>query len=170
MQLQELNSSFTKVNTELLLYVTSLNPNDSFIAFDKQKLIRFALFYPKDFSPIELMVLNDQLQTYIIDEQSNDQFSQLKGISDLARKMVETKKHIVYPFVFLLVTLVLILPVATTTVKRTFYTMNIVKNRLQNRMEDQWMDDQLLVYVEKDIFDSINNDTIMQHFQNMKTR
>ena len=32
------------------------------------------------------------------------------------------------------------------------------------------MNYQLLVYVEKDIFDNIDNDTIVQHFQNMKTR
>ena len=42
MQLQELNSRFTEVNTELLLCVTCLNPSDSFIAFDKQKLLRLA--------------------------------------------------------------------------------------------------------------------------------
>ena len=61
MQLQELNSRFTKVNTELLLYVDCLNPCDSFIAFDKQKLLQLAQFYPQDFSLIELMNLNDQL-------------------------------------------------------------------------------------------------------------
>ena len=83
--------------------------------------------------------------------------------------MVETKKNIVYPLVYLLVTLALVLPVATTTVERIFSAMNIVKNRLRNQMGDQWMNDQLLVYVEKDIFDSIDNYTIVQHFQNMKT-
>ena len=31
------------------------------------------------------------------------------------------------------------------------------------------MNDHLLVYIEKDIFDIIDNETIMQHFQNMKT-
>ena len=38
-QLQELNSRFTKANIELLLCVVCLNYNDSFITFDKQKLI-----------------------------------------------------------------------------------------------------------------------------------
>ena len=84
--------------------------------------------------------------------------------------MVETKRHIMYLLVYLLVTLALILPVATTTVEITFSVMNIVKNRLQNRMGDQWMNDHLLVYIEKDIFDTIDNETIIQHFQNMKTR
>ena len=38
MQLQELNSGSTEVNTELLLCVPCLNPCDSFIAFDKKKV------------------------------------------------------------------------------------------------------------------------------------
>ena len=75
-----------------------------------------------------------------------------------------------YPLIYLLITLALILPVATTTVERTFSAMNIVKNQLRNRMGYQWMKDRLLVYVKKDIFDSINNETIIQQFQNMKTR
>ena len=40
MQLPELNSRFTEINTELLLCVACLNPCDSFIAFDKKKLLR----------------------------------------------------------------------------------------------------------------------------------
>ena len=147
-----------------------LNPCDSFIAFDKQKLLRLAQFYPQDFPPIELMILNDQLETYIIDMRSSSEFSELKGISDLAQKMVETKRHIVYLLVYLLVTLALVLPIATATVERTFSAMNIVKNRLRNRIGDQLMNDHLLVYIEKDIFDTIDNETIMQHFQNMKSR
>ena len=82
--------------------------------------------------------------------------------------MVETKKHIVYILVYLFVTLALVLPVAIATVERTFSVVNIVKNRLRNWMGDQWMNNHLLVYIEKDIFDTIDNETIMQHFQNMK--
>ena len=82
--------------------MTCLNPCDSFIASDKQKLLRLAQFYPQDFSPIELMILNDQLETYTIDMHSSSQFYELKGISDLAQKMVETKIHIVYPLVICL--------------------------------------------------------------------
>ena len=62
--------------------------------------------------------------------------------------MVKTKKHIVYPLVYLFVTLTLILPIAIVTVEITFSILNIGKNRLQNRMGDQWMSDQLLVFVE----------------------
>jgi hypothetical protein len=51
--------------------------------------------------------------------------------------MVEMKKDITYPLVYSLVTLSLILPVATATIERAFSAMNIVKNRLRNGMGDQ---------------------------------
>ena len=71
---------------------------------------------------------------------------------------------------YLLLTLALLLPVATTTVERVFSAMNIVKTDLRNRMRDEWLNDSLLAYVEKDIFDTIDRETIMQRFQNMKPR
>ena len=64
-----------------------------------------------------------------------------------------------YPLVYLLVILALIIPVATANMERIVFVMNIIKNRLRHRMRDQWMNDQLLVYVEKDIFDISDNDT-----------
>ena len=100
MQLQELNDRFTEGNTELLCCVACLCPNGSFSAYDKQKLIRLAQFYPKDFSLAELLKLEDQLETYILDVFSNEEFVRLKGLGDLAKKMVETKKNKVYPLVF----------------------------------------------------------------------
>ena len=149
--------------------MTCLSNFDSFLAFDKEKLVRLTQFYPKEFSSLELMILFDQLDSYIIDMRSSIEFSNLLGIGDLAQKMVEMKKHVVYPLVYLLVTLALILQVATATVERAFSAMKIVKNRLRNRMSDQWMTNNLIVYIEKDIFDCIDNDVIMQRFQNMKS-
>ena len=67
-------------------------------------------------------------------------------------------------------TLALILPVATATVERAFLTMNIIKNRLHNRIGDQWMNDCLVTYIEKNIFKTIEYEKIMQQFQNMKNR
>ena len=83
---------------------------------------------------------------------------------------MSTRKHETYHLVYLLVKLVLTLPVATATVERSFSAMKYIKNELRNRMGDQWMNDCLIVYIEKNIACSINNETIMQRFQNMKTR
>ena len=84
--------------------------------------------------------------------------------------MVKMKKNVSYPLVYSLVTLALILPVATATVERAFSAMNIIKNRLRNRIGDQWMNDCLVIYIEKDIFKTIEYEEIMQRFQNMKNR
>jgi hypothetical protein len=88
MQLQELNNRFTESNTELLLCVSWLSPFDFSATFDKQKLIRLAQFYPKDFSSLKLMILSDQLDNYIFYVRSSIEFSKLEGICDLAQKMV----------------------------------------------------------------------------------
>ncbi|XP_020987494.1 uncharacterized protein LOC107465075 [Arachis duranensis] len=169
-QLQELNNCFTEVNTELLLCIACLNPSDSFFAFDKEKLLRLAEFYPHEFSSTQLLALDSQLENFILDMCLDDQFSNINEISGLSQKLVETKKYIIYSLVFLLLKLALILPVATASVERTFSAMNIIKSRLRNRMGDEWLNDCLVTYIERDTFNQIDNETIIQHFQNMKTR
>ncbi|KAF8412061.1 hypothetical protein HHK36_000014 [Tetracentron sinense] len=119
--------------------------------------------YCVEFSALNLMALDNQLETYIIDMHSNGEFLEVKGISDLAGKMVKKiKKSMLYPLVYLLVTLALILPIATTTVERVFSAIKIIKNQLRNRMGDEWMTDCLVTYIEKDIFNSIDNEAILQ--------
>ena len=101
---------------------------------------------------------------------SSEEFRELKGISDLAQKMVVSRKNLVHPLVYRLLTLALILPVATATVERVFSAISIVKNRLRNRIGDQWTNDSLIVYIEKEIVGHIDNEVIMCRFQNIKTR
>ena len=93
--------------------------------------------------------------------QSTEEFSVFRGIGQLVEKIVEMKKNISYPLIYSLVTLALILLVATATVKRAFSTMNIIKNRLCNQIGDQWMNDCLVTYIEKDIFKTIKCEEIM---------
>ncbi|KDO37473.1 hypothetical protein CISIN_1g037865mg [Citrus sinensis] len=152
-----------QVNTDLLLCFACLCPKDSFVAFNKEKLLRLAQLYPKDFSQVDLMALDTQLDVYIMNMHYSVKFSKLNGIGDLAQKMVETNKHKVFSLVYLLVTLALLLPVATATatVERVFSAMNYVKNRQRSRMGDEWLNDNLVVYIEKDVFDCIDNETIL---------
>ena len=72
--------------------MSCLSPNESFSAFDKQKLVGLAQFYLRDFSARDLMTLEIQLETYIMDMRDSEKFSRLKEISELAKRMVETKK------------------------------------------------------------------------------
>jgi hypothetical protein len=89
MQLQKLNSCFNEANSELLLCVACLSPDDSFAAFNKEKLLLLTL---------QLITLDNKLETYIIDKRSIDKFATLKGIGQIAEK-VEMKNDIVYPLV-----------------------------------------------------------------------
>ena len=118
----------------------------------------------------QVSFLDNQLEIYIHDMQSIEEFSAFREIGQLVEKMVEMKKNISYPLVYSLVTLTLILLVTTATVERAFSTMNIIKNRLRNQIRDQWMNDCLVTYIEKDIFKAIKCEEIMQRFQNMKNR
>ena len=61
LQLQELKNCFSEVNTDLLLYMACLNPSNSFVAFDKEKLIRLAKFYPSNFLGTDILALGSQL-------------------------------------------------------------------------------------------------------------
>ena len=170
MQLQELNNHFSEANTDLLFCMACLNPSNSFVAFNKEKLILLAKFYPSDFLGTYILALDSQLQNYIFDMHSNNFFLEFQRVSELVEKLVSTRKHKTYPLVYLLVKLALILLVATATIEKSFSVMKYIKNELRNRMGDQWMNDCLIMYIEKDVACSIDNETIMQRFQNMKTR
>ena len=54
---------------------------------------------------------------------NNDLFLELQGVSELAERLVNTRKHETYPLANLLVKLVLTLPVATATVERRISVM-----------------------------------------------
>ena len=84
----------------------------------------------------QVSLLDNQLEIYIHDMQSIEEFSAFRGFEQLVEKMVEMKKNVSYPLVYLLVTLALILLVATATVEIAFSAMNIIKNRLRNQIGD----------------------------------
>ncbi|KAL1225040.1 hypothetical protein V5N11_002819 [Cardamine amara subsp. amara] len=169
MQLQEFNDRFNEVNSELLVCTSALSPIDSFREFDKEKLLRLVEFYPEDFSCVESVSLEHQLDIYIDNVRGDEMFADLRNLGDLARVMVETRKHISHPLVYRLLKLALTLLVATATVERCFSGMKIVKTVLRNRIGDQFLSDCLLLY-RKSLFDDVTNETVIKRFQVMSER
>jgi hypothetical protein len=51
-----------------------------------------------------------------------------------------------------------------------FSAMRIIKNQLRNRMGNEWLNNCLVTYIEKDIFVGIENEKIIKYFQNMSSR
>ena len=155
------------VNLETTL---CLSPVNNFASFDKAKIVRLAQLYPQDFDRMDLMNLPIQLDNYIHDMKMHSEFSSLRGISDLAKELVKTGRCESYMLVYKLLTLALVLPVATASVERAFSAMKIVKTPLRNKMGDQWLSDSMLVYIERDVFAFIDNEPIMRRFHDMKHR
>ncbi|XP_012855091.1 PREDICTED: zinc finger MYM-type protein 1-like [Erythranthe guttata] len=168
--MKELGDRFTPENVELLNCVACLNPYSSFQDFDIKSLVRLARFYPNDFENVSDKELSSQLETYIECVKMDDNFSKLKGISDLCRTLVRTKKHKTFGFVYTLLKLALSLPVATASVERVFSGMKYVKNELRNRMANSWLNDCLVAFVEKEVFITVDDLDIIKRFQAMSKR
>lgn len=97
MQMQELNSHLLEASTELLLSVACLNPVDSFSSFHKEKILRMAQLYPNNFDEFDIEALSCELDTFIINVHDEERFSDLRGISELSRKLLQTKKYLSFP-------------------------------------------------------------------------
>ncbi|AEE77674.1 General transcription factor 2-related zinc finger protein [Arabidopsis thaliana] len=123
--IKKFDDHFNEVNTELLICAASLSPIDAFYEFDHSKLVRLSKFYQVDFSLGEFISIEKELSIYIDTVRNDERFSNLKNLGDIAQKVVETRKHLSYPFGYRLLKLVLILHVATATVERCFSAMKI---------------------------------------------
>ncbi|XP_076915293.1 uncharacterized protein LOC143574591 [Bidens hawaiensis] len=170
MQIQELGNRFNEVTTDLLTFMSSLSPCRDFRAFHKLNLLKLAEMYPYDFSFDERDKLMFELGHYIANVKEDSRFDNLKGVSDLAKMMVETRKHNDYPLVYRLIKLSLVLPVATASVERSFSSMKHVKTELRNRMGDGYMNDSCICYIEREFLLQVSIEDVMQRFQKMKTR
>lgn len=80
-----------------------------------------------------------------------------------------SSRHTIFPLVYRLIELALVLPVAATTVEKASSDMNIVKTGLTNKMGDEWLNHHMFCYIEKDIFASIEIDKILKCFQELRT-
>ncbi|XP_019248791.1 PREDICTED: uncharacterized protein LOC109228064 [Nicotiana attenuata] len=116
LQLSELNSRFSEVNTDLLLGMASLSPDNSFANYDKDGIMKLATHYPNEFTNSMLEDLGFELDIYIdYVREAGNEFSNLKSVGDLSETMVKTNLHMTWRLVYLLVKLSLILSVATAT-------------------------------------------------------
>jgi len=167
---QELDNRFDEVNLELLSCMSAFSPVDSFASFGAQKLRRLADFYPNDFSDLDLLKLELQLDNYIDDIKEEDSFKCLTNLVDLSVKLVQTGRHNVYDMVYNLLKLVLILPVVTASVERVFSALTFVKTKLRNKMGDSLLDDCLHTFIERDIFFQVDEDDIINIFMSFRKR
>ncbi|EEE62911.1 hypothetical protein OsJ_17716 [Oryza sativa Japonica Group] len=64
----------------------------------------------------------------------------------------------------------ILLPVATAGVERVFSSMNYIKNKLRSKMGQEYLNDCLVTFIERDLFLQVKDKDIINHFQNIKKR
>nr|XP_023872349.1 zinc finger MYM-type protein 1-like [Quercus suber] len=170
-QLQELKSRFCELTTKLVIFSLALNPKDAFKLFKIVHIYNLVKkYYPQDFTEHEQELLESELQHYELDVIKHPDFQNMSTISELCRGLKISGKSNIYFLIDRLIRLVLTLPVSIATTERAFLAMKLLKTRLRNRMEDEFLADNMIVYIEKEIAGNFTIEMIMDKFYSMKNR
>ena len=127
-------------------------------------------FYPQDFTNYDKQVLKKELYHFEHNVVQDPEFKELKSLSELSQWLVRTRNSDHYKLVYRIVRLVLTLLVSTATTERAFSTMKVVKTNLRNKMENDFLTDSLMLYIEKDIVSTFSLDSIVDDFEDLKKR
>ena len=100
------------------------------------------------------------MQHYELDVIKHPDFQNMSTIFELCRGLQISRKSNIYFLIDRLIHLVLTLPV--------FSAMKLLKIRLRNRMEDKFLADNMIVYIEKEIAGNFTIEMIMDEFYSMK--
>ncbi|XP_048502889.1 uncharacterized protein LOC104896670 [Beta vulgaris subsp. vulgaris] len=140
-QLQELNNRFIEKYVEFLIPSCALDPREwrkGFQADNTCKLVH--KFCPKDFTECEKEDLRVQLLHFEVEILS----------------ILVCKSYLTF----------LICVIATT--ERAFSVLRIVKTRFRNKMDDEFLENCLVIYIEREIAKKLLVDAIVDGFRDMK--
>ena len=169
--MQELNNRFNEQEIEFFKLSITLDLKNNYKLFSVEDICLLVdKFYPEDFSDQEKTHLRFQLQHYELDVPNHPKLKNMSLIAELCQGLVETEKSTIYPLIDRLICLILTLLVSTATTKRAFSAMKIVKTRLRNWMDDDFLANYLIVYIEKEITKRFTIDMIIDDFYSMKKR
>jgi hypothetical protein len=126
--------------------------------------------YHDDFSFDDRKTIEDQVQTFIIHVRRFDEFKVCYDLASLSKTMNRLERHNIFPLVYRLIELALLLLVATKAVERACSTMKIIKTELHNKMTDGWVNNLMVCYIEREILKGIDLQKIKKAFQKKKER
>jgi hypothetical protein len=169
-QVLELNVRFNEHSMELITLSLTLDPKEH-QSFEIEKVCQLVdKFYSQDFTDQEKIHLKMQLRHYEYNVVGSLEFKSLSSISDLCAWMVKTRKSTIYHLVLRVIVLVLTLPVSTATAERSFSAMKIIKTRLRNKMEDDFLSNTSLIYIEREISLKFDLEAILDDFRDLTER
>ncbi|KAL5746738.1 hypothetical protein ACOSQ2_024035 [Xanthoceras sorbifolium] len=170
-QLMELNSRLPEQTIELLTLSMALSLVDEFKSFDVDDICTLAAkFYSQDFDKNDIEDLRRQLSHYMFDVLCSPTFRNFASLSELCQGLAETRRSEHYTLVDKLIRLVLTLPVSTATTERAFSAIKLLKTPLCNKMEDDFLTHCMVIYIEREIADTIDLEHIIDEFDCVKSR
>ncbi|KAG2675774.1 hypothetical protein I3843_12G022500 [Carya illinoinensis] len=138
-QMQELDSRFGEGATKILTLNSVLDPNNAYKSFNIDDIGCLAeKYYSLDFFENEKINLRFQLNHFKVDMLTNPKFQNLSSIAYLYR------------------------------CERAFSIMKIVKTRLCNKIEDEFLANSLVVYIEREIAKNFDLYSILDNFVSLK--
>jgi len=156
---------------ELLTLRNALVPKDAYKAFNIEDIYTLVnKYYPLDFSEQEKISLKFQLQHFIIDAPNHPDLKNLSTMLELCQFLARTRKLRTFYLIDRLIRLILTLPVSIATTERSFSPMKIIKTRLRNKMEDEFLTDNMIIYIVKEIAENFSFDSIIDEFKDLKER
>jgi hypothetical protein len=156
---------------ELLILSAALSPKDTYKSFKIGDICKLSeKFYPQDFTKQEKLCLRFQLEHFLLDVPNHADFQNMSTVSELCRGLAVSGKSKIYHLIDRLIRLVLTPPVSTTTTERAFFAMKLAKTRLHTRMEDEFLADNLIVYIEKENAKTFTSKMIIDEFYSSKRR
>ena len=127
-------------------------------------------YYPADFNQQEKLRLEYQLKHFVVDASNSEELKNIATIAELCRCLVDTGRHVTHNLINRLLRLLLTLPVSTASAERVFSILKIIKTRLRNKMEDEFLANSLLVHIEGEIARGYSYEDIISDFQDLKKR
>jgi hypothetical protein len=127
-------------------------------------LIKLVEFCPHDFDFKALVKLHFQMECYINDVSKDENFTNLRSLTEISMMLVKTDRILRYHIIYKLLKLVLVLPVATAGVERVFSSMKFIKNKLRSKMGQRFLNGCFVTFIERD-FLQVRDDGIITSFQ-----
>ncbi|XP_075666075.1 uncharacterized protein LOC142635908 [Castanea sativa] len=143
-QLQELNHLFNEDAMELLRLSSALEPREALKSFRSSDLCLLVKnFYPQDFIDYEKQVLEKELYHFQHNVVQDPEFKKLKSLSELCQCF-----YCYY--------------------RASIFSYESFKTNLRSKIENEFLTDSLMLYIEKDIASTFSLDSIVNDFEDLK--
>jgi hypothetical protein len=125
---------------DLLSISVTLIPKNGFTSFRASDVCNMVeKYYPAYFNQTERIGLEHQLSHFVVEVSNSEDLKNIATLAELCRCLVSTGRHRVFNLIDKLFRLLVTLPVSTASAERAFSCLKIIKTRLRNKMEDNYL-------------------------------